>query len=77
MENLVQRLFYNTSYIKKNGWNCNVYPVMGKHYLEKHSGHYLSTDDFEKLMEKMGYKARERDGRYYLRPRKQYVMCWA
>lgn len=77
MENLVNTLFYPTKYIKKGGWDRCLTDYAGKHYLEKFSNEYVSCHQFQILMEQMGHKPRQKDGRYYLRPRKEYVFKYS
>ena len=64
MENFVKKLFYPTTYFKKTGWDRNITAYSGKHYLERHLGKYLSTEDFQNLMELLGHKEGKRNGMY-------------
>ena len=77
MENLFNTLFYPTTYIKKGGFDRNITDGDGKHYMEKHLQTYISREDFSNFMEETGRKKRQIDGRYYFRPKKQYILKYS
>ena len=77
MEKLVNTLFYPTKNLKKGGWGRNITSYQGKHYMEKHLGTYVSSEEFQILMEKLGHKRNEKQGMYYLRPRKEFILKYS
>ena len=77
MEKLVNTLFYPTKNLKKAGWGRNITAYGGKHYMEAHLGTYVSSEEFEILMEKLGHKQNEKQGMYYLRPRKEFILKYS
>ncbi len=72
MEKAIKTIFCDTSYIRKKGLNCNIYDEIGKHYLEKYLHTYITVEEFQILMDDLGY-TRNRQGRYRLRLRKEFL----
>jgi hypothetical protein len=73
---LVRTIFYecNTLYRGNGSKNRNIYPYMGKHYLEAYGADYLSAKDFKDLMEEMNIKPIGETDQYPLRVKKEYYI---
>ena len=67
----INTIFYKTPFVQNKGNLMNVYTYMGKHYIEKYRNLYMSSEEFEQLMEYMLIIPNKK-GFYPLRVREEY-----
>ena len=74
-QQLAYQIFYipDTDHIMEKGKLQNVYNYSGKHHMEFYRKNYMSSEEFEQLMETMDFFP-NRKGFYFLRINKDYLL---
>ena len=75
-EEIANKIFYkcDTRYRGCRQKCQNIWPYLGKHYMEAWGSHYLSSQDFRDLMERLGYKTFPNSERYNIRVKEEYLL---
>ena len=75
-EEVANKIFYRCDirYRGKQQKYQNIWPYLGKHYMEEWGSHYLHQDEFRALMKRMGYKTFPKCDRYNIRVKEEYLL---